>query len=103
MPPVDRNVPVRGSPRATDSRYSLVEFMREYPDDAACLETLWRERFAPDGRTAACPNCDRDRRFHRIRARPAYCCESCGHSIHPLAGTIFHKPSTSLQLGFSAV
>jgi hypothetical protein len=42
MPPVDRNEPKRG--RASDSRYSLMEFMCEYPDDAACLDMLWRER-----------------------------------------------------------
>ena len=103
MPPVDRNDPVRGSPRATDSRYSLVEFMREYPDDAACLETLWRERYAPDGHTAACPKCDRDRRFHRIKSRPAYSCDTCGYALYPLAGTIFHKSSTSLHLWFYAI
>ena len=103
MPPGDRNDPVRGSPRATDSRYSLIDFMREYPDDAACLETLWRERYAPDGHTAACPKCDRDRRFHRIKSRPAYSCDTCGYALYPLAGTIFHKSSTSLHLWFYAI
>ncbi len=103
MPPVDRNNPVRGAAGATDSRYSLVEFMREYPDDAACLETLWRERYAPDGHTAACPKCGRDRRFHRIKSRPAYSCDTCGYALYPLAGTIFHKSSTSLHLWFYAI
>jgi transposase len=86
-----------------EARYSLAQFMREYPDDAACLETLWRERYAPDGSIAACPNCARDRRFHRINARPAYSCDTCGCSLYPLAGTIFHKSSTSLQLWFYAI
>jgi transposase len=103
MPPVDRNNPVRASAGATDARYSLTEFMREYPDDAACLETLWRERYAPDGHTADCPKCERPRKFHRIKSRPAYSCDSCGCALYPLAGTIFHKSSTSLHLWFYAI
>jgi transposase len=101
MPPVDRNNPVRG--RGNDSRYSLMEFMRECPDDAACLDMLWRERFADDGHHARCPKCERTRKFHRIKARPAYSCDSCGHSLYPLAGTIFNKSSTSLHLWFYAI
>lgn len=42
MPPVDRNKPIRAA--TSESEYSLMEFMREYPDDAACLEALWRKR-----------------------------------------------------------
>jgi transposase len=103
MPPVDRNNPVRGVPGSTDSRYSLMEFMRDFPDDAACLDTLWRERFAPDGHHARCPKCERRRKFHRIKARPAYSCDTCGHSLYPLAGTIFQKSSTSLHLWFYAI
>ena len=32
-----------------------MEFMREFPDDAACLEWLCRERFSEDGTHADCP------------------------------------------------
>ncbi len=77
--------------------------MREFPDDAACLDALWRERFASDGHHARCPKCERTRKFHRIKARPAYSCDTCGHSLYPLAGTIFHKSSTSLHLWFYAI
>lgn len=101
MPPVDRNQPKRG--KASDSRYSLMEFMRECPDDAACLDMLWRERYAPDGHRAACPKCKRTRKFHRIASRPAYSCDTCGYALYPLAGTIFHKSSTSLHLWFYAI
>jgi transposase len=80
-----------------------MEFMRQCPDDAACLDMLWRRRFAPDGHTAACPKCARDRRFHRVRSRPSYSCDTCGHQLYPLSGTIFHKSSTSLQLWFYAM
>jgi transposase len=100
MAQVDRNRPKRAA--ASDSTFSLMEFMKEYPDDAACLDFLWRQRYAPDGHTAHCPSCDTKRRFHRVKDRPAYDCDHCGHHVHPTAGTIFHKSSTSLHLWFFA-
>jgi transposase-like protein len=103
MPPADRNNPVRGRAGGTDSRYSLMEFMRDYPDDATCLEFLWRERYAPDGHHMQCPKCARERKFHRVKNRPCYDCDTCGYHLHPLAGTIFEKSSTSLQLWFYAI
>jgi hypothetical protein len=36
MPPVNRTHPVRA--KSSESDYSLMEFMQEFPDDAACLE-----------------------------------------------------------------
>jgi transposase len=100
MPPVDRNEPKRAE--WSDSTYSLMEFMREFPDDATCLEWLWRERLSPTGQTAHCPRCEQERRFHRVKSRPSYSCDACGHHLHPTAGTIFHKSSTSLHLWFYA-
>jgi transposase len=97
----DRNNPVRGS--ASTSSYSFMEFMRDCPDDAACLDTIWRERYAPDGHTADCPKCERERKFHRVTSRPSYACDSCGYQHYPLAGTIFHRSSTSLHLWFYAI
>jgi transposase len=101
MPPVDRNVPKRAA--SSNSRWSLMEFLRDYPDDAACLDFLWRTRFAPDGHTTDCPKCKRPRRFHRINDRPSYDCDTCGYHVHPTAGTIFEKSSTSLHLWFYAI
>ena len=72
-------------------------------DDAACRDWLWRLRFSPDGRHAFCPRCGRQRRFHRLRRRPSYSCDSCGHQRSPTSGTIFEKSSTSLCLWFRAV
>lgn len=101
MPPVDRNKPERGVGSA--STYSLMEFMRDYPDDATCLEFLWRERYAPDGHHAECPTCKKQRKFHKVKERPAWDCDNCGHHLHPLAGTIYEKSSTSLHLWFYAI
>jgi len=82
-----------------------MEFMREFPDDEACLKWLWNTRCAvdPEGTRAFCPKCELDRPFHRVSGRPAWDCDYCGHHMHPTAGTIFHKSSTSLQLWFYAM
>ena len=104
MPPANRNQP-RNAP-SSDSQYTLVEFMREFPDDGTCLEWLWRNRFAQDGETAHCPKCETDRKFKRYattQQRQSWTCTACGQHIHPTAGTIFHKSSTSLHLWFYAM
>src|SRR5213079_2486909 len=104
MPPVDRLKPTRG--KSSESTCSLMEFMREFPDDNACLEWLWRSRHSSDGETAHCPKCDQDRTFKRYKTaqrRQSWTCTACGHHVHPTAGTIFHKSSTSLHLWFYAM
>jgi transposase len=104
MPPVDRNNPVRA--KSSDSQVSFMEFQLEYPDDATCLEWLWRTRFSADGERAHCPKCDTERAFKRYattQRRQSWTCTACGQHIHPTAGTIFHKSSTSLQLWFYAI
>lgn len=101
MATVDRNRPRRGS--ASDSTYSIMELHRDFPDDAACLDWLWRHLYSADGEMAQCPKCNRLRRFHRVRSRPSYSCDVCGHHLHPTAGTIFHKSPTSLALWFHGV
>ena len=97
----DRNNPTRQ--KSSDSDYSLMEFMAEYPDDAACLDALWREKYAPDGHHAHCPKCDRERKFHRTKTRASYTCDTCGLHVHPMAGTIFEKSTTSLHQWFYAM
>lgn len=77
--------------------------MRTFPDDAACLDRLWRARFASDGHHAHCPRCNRIRKFHRTRTRASYTCDSCGLHIHPMKGTIFEKTTTPLRLWFYAI
>jgi transposase len=99
--PRDRNKPQRR--QSSQSDYSLVEFMRQFPDDAACLDRLWRDRFSADGSHARCPRCERERKFHRTKTRAAYTCDSCGLHIHPMKGTIFERSSTSLRLWFYAI
>jgi len=83
-----------------------MEFMREFPDDASCLDWLWRNRYSEDGIHAECPRCETVRAFERYatkQARQSWTCTACGHHVHPTAGTIFHKSSTSLHLWFYAM
>ncbi|HEY32786.1 MAG TPA: IS1595 family transposase [Dehalococcoidia bacterium] len=104
MPPVNRNKPKRA--KSSDSQYSLMEFMREFPDDATCLEWLWHNRYSPDGEHAYCPKCEQERVFKRYQTsqqRQSWTCNACGYHLHPTAGTIFHKSSTSLHLWFYAM
>src|SRR3954462_8373824 len=104
MPPVDRNQPKRCD--SSDSRVSIMEFMREFPDNATCLEWHWRERYSEDGTHATCPKCKQRRVFKRYattQRRQSWTCTGCGHHVHPTAGTIFHKSSTSLHLWFYAM
>jgi transposase len=80
-----------------------MEFMAEFPDDATCLDYLWRTLYAPDGLHYTCPKCEVVRTFHRVESRPLYSCAKCGKGIHPTAGTIFEKSSTSLHLWFYGI
>src|SRR5256886_15147154 len=100
----DRKNPKRAA--SSESQYSLMEFMREFPDDDACLNWLWINRYAPDGKHTLCPKCQEVREFHRYgtaQRRQSWTCTHCGQHVHPTAGTIFHKSSTSLHLWFYAM
>jgi transposase len=94
----NRNNPIRSG--ASDSTYSLMDFQRDYPDDAACLDKLV-EWLYPEG--IFCPNCKAVTKHHRDSKRPSYSCQNCGHHEHPMSGTIFQDSATSLRLWFYAM
>jgi transposase-like protein len=84
-----------------------MEFLERFPDDDACLDYLWRTRYATeDGSHAQCPHCEEVREFKHYNGkqqRQAWTCVACGHYLYPTAGTIFHKSSTALHLWFYAM
>jgi transposase-like protein len=94
----NRNNPMRCG--SSDGTFSMMEFEREFPDDAACLEWLVA-RLYPDG--IFCPTCKAVTKHHREAKRPSYACQNCGHHEHPMKGTIFEDSATSLKLWFHAI
>ncbi len=91
MPPVDRKAPKRA--KSSDSDYSLMEFMREFPDDDSCLSWLWRARFSEDGKHADCPSCERPgaefKQYATKQRGQTWTCTQCGIHVQPRAGLFF--------------
>ncbi|MBU2519197.1 MAG: IS1595 family transposase [Proteobacteria bacterium] len=79
---------------------TVQEFFKQFPDDEACLDYLMKKRY---GESLDCPKCGKHGRFTRIQQTLAYSCQWCGHHIHPMVGTPFHRSHTSLQKWFYAI
>jgi transposase len=94
----DRNNPKRSS--ASESRYTFTDFEQDFPDDAACLDWLVGYLY-PDG--IYCPKCEKVTKHYRVKSRPSFSCQFCGHHEHPMRGTIFENSATSLKLWFHAI
>jgi transposase len=104
MAPGNRKAPKRAA--SSESAYSLVEFLADFPDDETCLRWLWNTRYNLGDDTAHCTRCCEIRQFRRYVAkqqRQDWTCTACGLHVHPTAGTIYHKSSTPLNLWFYAV
>lgn len=81
-------------------KYTIKDLRTDFPDDAACLAWLV-DYLYPDG--IFCDTCQKVTPHHAMRTRKSYSCETCGHHVHPTAGTIFEKSSTPLTLWFEAI
>lgn len=82
-------------------KYTIQQFRKEYPNDAACLDKIFKMRF---GKIEACPGCGVvDPTFKRITTRRSYQCKDCYHQIYPTAGTVFQKTTTPLTYWFYAM
>jgi transposase-like protein len=104
MAPGNRKAPQRAE--SSESDYTLLEFQQDFPDDETCLVWLWNTRFNLGDDAAHCERCGEIRTFRRYAAkqqRQDWTCTACGLHVHPTAGTIFHKSSTSLALWFYAM
>jgi transposase-like protein len=82
-------------------KYTIRDFENEFPSDDACLEYVKEKRW-PEGKTL-CVRCNVVRKHYRVSGRTSYACHACGNHIYPLAGTIFHKSSTSLKTWFYVI
>jgi transposase len=82
-------------------RYTLKQFQAEYPDDDACLEGVFQDRFSS---MKCCPSCGVVKaKFYRVRGRQCYECEWCRYQLFPLADTIFRETKVPLTLWFYAI
>ena len=81
-------------------RYTIRDFQRDFPNDAACVEWLKEYRW-PDG--IHCETCNKVTKHHLMSSRRSFSCQHCGHHVHPTSGTIFHKSATRLTLWFYAI
>jgi transposase len=82
-------------------KLTVREMFARFPNDEACLDHIMAVRFG--GTSFDCPKCGKFATFHRLAKVRAYSCASCGHHIHPTAGTILHDTRTSLVSWFYAI
>lgn len=85
----------------TGEKFTLSQFLRRFPNDESCLETIKKLRW-PTG-LVSCSKCNKDTKHYKVKGRTAYACEFCGNHIYPLASTIFDKTTTPLRLWFYAI
>src|SRR3990167_7080723 len=82
-------------------RYTIKDLKRDFPDDEACLQLIFDDRY---GDLKTCPKCGTvGTKFYRIKTRMAYKCATCRQHIYPLVGTIFEKSTTPLTDWFHAL
>jgi transposase-like protein len=90
-----------GQNNPSDSRYTVVDLNREFPNDDVCLEYIKKMRW-PESVTK-CKKCNIERKHSRVTGRKAYACDHCGNHIYPLKGTVFARSSTSLKTWFYVI
>lgn len=83
-----------------DIKFTYKDFLNKYSTDDICLEEIKNMRF-PNG--IECKICKKLTKHYKRSDKKAYACEFCGTLVSPLAGTIFHKSSTSLRDWFMAI
>lgn len=81
-------------------KQTVRDFFNQFPNDDVCLAHLFEVRYGDDH---DCPKCDKSNGWYRLTKVKAFSCQSCGHHIHPMAGTIYEGSTTPLQLWFFAM
>jgi transposase len=78
-----------------ETKYSLSDLRKSFPDDTACLEYIFD---AHHSRTCSCGGT-----YSHVSGRKQFQCSKCRFQIAPMVGTIFEGSSTNLTLWFHAV
>lgn len=79
--------------------FTVQDFFKRFPTDAACLEHIFKLRYGPEAR---CPKCGKGK-LYRLAKEPAWSCSRCGNHVHPMVGTPFALTRTPLQKWFYAI
>ncbi len=78
-----------------------MQFRKDYPNDATCLDKLFQLRY---GKLECCPKCAVvNPTFKRVSNRRSYQCRDCYYQLYPTAGTVFEKTTTPLTYWFYAM
>ena len=80
--------------------FTITQFNKMYSNDDVCLHEVFTKRYQD---VTECPECKKPFKYHKVSGRKCYACAWCGHQVHPLEGTIFHKSSTPLKSWFFAI
>jgi transposase len=81
------------------NKYTITQFRKDYPDDDACLDKIFKLRFT----NLVCPDCENDKPFVRVKHRRSYQCPCCGFQVYPTKDTVFEKTTTPLVYWFWAI
>jgi transposase-like protein len=98
---------IQREPKAP-KKFTKAEFEALYPTNDACLDEIFKIRYA---NIKICPSCEAAADFKRVNhkskvkgsQKKSYQCSHCGHQIYPLAGTVFEKTTTPLKDWFYAI
>jgi hypothetical protein len=82
-------------------KYTVKQFEQEFPTEDSCLEYLMEKRWP--GAKLLCVRYGEERKHYRVSGRMSYACPACGNHVYPLAGTTFHKFTTSLRTWFLVI
>ncbi len=80
--------------------YSLQDFLKEFPDDEACVLYIYRKKY----KDYECPRCKKIGNFYQLKAKGSrrFAC-SCGYGLSPQKGTIFYETRLPLRKWFMAI
>lgn len=81
-------------------KFTIKQFNDKFPDDKTCLHEIFLNRYSY---LKECSECNKPFNYYKISNRKCYACANCGHQLHPLANTIFHKSSTPLKNWFYVI
>ena len=79
--------------------FSILDFQKTFPDNAACLDYL----FETHHDHKPCSKCGQKGKYHLQDGTSHYVCQCGGSQISPKARTIFEKSDTDLVKWFFAI